>query len=146
MVTAPDLQGHGGERQPYVRGLNAPGVASWPGRGGGQRGLNTPGRPLLLCGCQSSLRSDENGPKLQEVHSLSVARTYSSGVPAAKGRTGQGQKPTPSGEAKPSSAREEESGGGTALSGPECSSLGPSDLLLLLGRSSLLCRALHFRC
>lgn len=111
MVTEPDLQGHGGERQPYVRGLNAPGVASWPvrhpraGRGGGQRGLNTPGRPLLLCGCQSSLRSDENGPKLQEVHSLSVARTYSSGVPAAKGRTGQGQKPTLSGEAKPSCAR-----------------------------------------
>ena len=104
MVTEPDLQGHGGERQPYVRGPNAPGVTSWPvrhppvGRGEGQRGLNTPGHPPLLCGCQSSLRSDENGPKLQEVHSLSVARTYSfkglSGASAAKGRTGQGQKST----------------------------------------------------
>lgn len=117
MVTEPDLQGHGGERQPCVRGLSAPGVASWPvrhpraGRGGGQRGLNTPAPHCSRVGARAHLDQTRMVRSCRE-SSLSVARTYSSGVPAAKGRTGQGQKPTHSGEAEPSSAREEESGEG----------------------------------
>ena len=40
-------------------------------------------------------------------------------------------------------ARDEESGVGKALSGLECSLLGPPDLLLLLEKYSLLCKDLH---
>ena len=73
------------------------GKASTHMEGEGQLwGPNMPGRPLLLCTCQSSLRSDYNDPKLQEspvwvslghIHSRAYLEFLQPKAVLAKGRS-----------------------------------------------------------